>query len=196
MDKEEIESRIRELISHSKIERKIYRGREYLYLLNPITSGTAPIHPNHLNLITNLLINKIRMRDEIDYILTYEAMGIHITTLISDRLRKPFIIARKKKYMADMLEVERGSDNLYIPRDIIDSKIIIVDSIISTGETIINTIKTIAKYRVKVLGIYSFIDRLDKKGSKKIYMEVGIKPYAIVEINVEEYGLDIVRINI
>lgn len=180
----------------SRVEKTYYRGREYLYLFNPITSGVSPIDPNHLSLIADLIGRKIDGIGEFDYILTYEAMGIHIATLIAERFGKPFIIARKKRYTSDMIEVKRRRENLYIPEDVTESKIIIVDSIISTGETIVNTFKALASHGVEVKGIYSFINRIDQGGSRNIYIETGIKPYSIVEVIVKPGDVEVSNINL
>lgn len=123
-------------------------------------------------------------------------MGIHLATFIAERIGKPFIIARKKRFTQDMIEVRRRRENLYIPMDVKDSKIIIVDSIISSGETIISTFKSLEGYGVEIRGIYSFIDRIDQGGSKNIYMETGIKPYSIVQVAVKPDGVEIADINL
>lgn len=183
------------IIRESAVKQVIYRGRKYHYIYNPISTGIYPIEPDILRFIVDTIRDKIKP-DDIDYILTYEAMGIHIATALSLLINKPFIIARKKKYMDDMIEISRETDSLYIPSEVTGKRIIIVDSIISTGRTILETIKTLGKYDVDICGVYVVIERMDQGGGENIYRETGIKIWSMVKIDVKNDKIVVIETNI
>ncbi len=164
-------------------------------MYNPITTGIYPIHPNILGFIADVMSRRIRNLGNIDYILTFEAMGIHIATALSLSINKPFIIARKKRYSEDMIEVDREGDKLYITKEIADKDILIVDSILSTGKTIISTVKTLKNLGVNLKGVYIVVERVDQGGCQAIKKELGLEPWSLVKISVNETGVKIIDIN-
>jgi adenine phosphoribosyltransferase len=129
---------------------------------------------------------------DIDYILTFEAMGIHIGMVLSIKSDTPLIIGRKRRYIDEVIEVNREDDTIYIPEIIKSSRIVIVDSIISTGETILNTIMELRRYDVDIKGIYVVIDRVDQGGVQRILDATGLEVYTMVRIWVDEDGLRLV----
>lgn len=181
---------IREAIESSDIKEVIYRGRKYYYILNPVSTGIPMVKPNLLNAIVNEILTKWRNKN-VDYILTFEAMGIHIGSILSLKTGIPLIIGKKRRYADDMIEIKREKDKLYIPEIVKSSRLIIVDSIISTGKTILETIKELKKYDVDITGIYVVINRIDHGGAEKIYRESGYKVESIVDINVGKEGIKI-----
>ena len=182
------------IIRESAVKQVTYRGRKYYYIYNPISTGIYPIEPDILRLITNTIQAKIKP-DEVDYILTYEAMGIHIATALSLIINKPFVIARKKRYTDDMIEIRRETDSLYIPSEVSGKRIVIVDSIISTGRTILETIKALDKYDVDIRGVYVVIERMDQGGGK-ICREAGVDLWSMVKIDVKNNKVVIVDTDI
>ena len=181
---------IRKVIESSNIEEIVYRGRKYYYILNPICTGIPLVKPELLDAIANEFLLLLRDRN-IDYILTFESMGIHIGTTLSLKLGIPLIIGKKKRYTDDMIEVEREEDKLYISGIVRSSKLIIVDSIISTGKTILETVKELKKHNVDIAGIYVVISRMDYRGAEKVYRETGYKVESIIDVDVEEEGIKI-----
>ncbi len=181
---------IKEAVKSSDVNEVIYRGRKYFYILNPISTGIPVVKPNLLKAITNEFLKRLAGL-KADYILTFEAMGIHIGACLSLKTGIPLVIGKKKRYNDDMIEVRRETDKLYIPKIIESSRVIIVDSIISSGKTIIEVVKRLKKYDVKIIGIYVVINRVDHRGVDRVYRETGYKVNSIVDIDVDEKGVRI-----
>lgn len=185
-------SKIEAIVLSSKVKHVIYRGREYYFIINPISTGVSPIESDVIRIAAEIISKKIDAND-VDYILTFEAMGIHLATAVSLYTGLPIIVARKKRYLDDMIEIQREEDSLYISSEITGSRIVIIDSIVSTGTTIVETIKKLREYDVSVKGIYVVIDRVDQGGSKKILCETGLNIDSIIKIMVEKGEIKLIQ---
>ena len=180
---------IRGIVLGSRINDVTYRGRRYLYIVNEISTGVPIVHPKTLEVIGEWVRMELDKVGEIDYILTFEAMGIHVSSIASIKTGIPFIIAKKKRVLGDMLEVDRGRNKLYIARDIVDSRIVILDSIISTGDTVISTVRALRNHNVDVRKVLAVIDRMDMGGSRRVRELTGIDVESMVKIWVKPDGV-------
>jgi len=185
--------KIIDVVVSSKVRRIIYRGREYFYIYNPISTGIYPVEPDVVDAIADIMSMEMKRLGKIDYILTFEAMGIHIGTALSLKTRIPLLIARKKRYLDEMIEVRRESDSLYLPAAVAGMSIVIVDSILSTGTTILETIKTLKKHGSDIKGVFVAIERKDYNGAERIKEETGIDIWSLVKIRVSDEGVELCR---
>jgi len=185
MDLKEDINKIIDVVKKSEIVTIRYRGRLYNYIINPISTGLSLISPDILKVITRVF-KRIVDFEGADYIFTFEAMGIHIATALSLELNIPVFIARKMDYTGNMIPIYRGegAEPLYIHPEIRGSNVTIIDSIISTGTTIVNAIKTLKPLNVGILDIGVVIERVDKGGVKRVKEETGYDVKSIVKISV------------
>ncbi len=174
--------KIIDIVLSSKVKKILYRGREYYYIYNPISTGIFPIEPEVLEAISDIFLEMMNVSGNIDYILTFEAMGIHIGTALSLKTGIPLLIARKKMFTDDMVEVKREKDSIYLPREAVGVNLVIVDSILSTGTTILETVKVLKRLNTNIRGIFVVIERREHKGSEKIHIETGCRVYSLIKI--------------
>lgn len=113
---------------------------EYQYFVHPVTDGIPLVEPAILEEIANAVVDQVPM-DNIDKILTAEAMGIHLSTAVSLASGVPFVIARKRQYGFDTevavhQETGYGENELYINNIEKGDRLLVLDDVISTGNTL------------------------------------------------------------
>lgn len=112
---------------------------EYQYFVHPITDGIPLVEPSLLEEVADAIVERTDL-EGIDTILTAEAMGIHIATALSLASGIPFVIARKRSYgfsgeVAVHQETGYSESELYINGIDPGDRLLVVDDVISTGNT-------------------------------------------------------------
>lgn len=112
----------------------------YQYFVHPVTDGIPLVEPQILREIADAIV-RVTSLDEIDKILTAEAMGIHLTTAVSLATDVPFVIARKRSYEFDgevAVHQQTGysESELYLNFIDPDDRVLLLDDVYSTGNTL------------------------------------------------------------
>ena len=174
-----------EKFKKSLIESDIVKRGNYNYFVNPLTAGVPEIYPDIIKEICDSIISLVEIKN-VDIILTIESMGIHIASVLSQMTKIPFNIVRKKSQQTpDEIIIKQvtgyGTSNLYmtLPKN---KKVLIVDSVISTGGTLIAVITGLKKLKTDIIDIVCVIERGD--GVKKVKEKTGynIKTLEKIEI--------------
>ncbi len=112
---------------------------------------------------------------EFDKIAAIESRGFIFASAVSYKLKKPFILMRKKnKLPAEKVSVdfqlEYGEATLEIHKDSINNgeKILIIDDLIATGGTAEAGAKLVEMSKGKVAGFIFIINLFDLGGNKKL----------------------------
>ena len=112
---------------------------------------------------------------EFDKIAAIESRGFVFASAVSYKLKKPFILMRKKnKLPAEKISVdfqlEYGKASLEIHKDSINNgeKILIIDDLIATGGTAEAGAKLVGMSNGKVAGFIFIINLFDLGGNKKL----------------------------
>ena len=112
---------------------------------------------------------------EFDKIAAIESRGFVFASAVSYKLKKPFILMRKKnKLPAEKISVdfqlEYGKASLEIHKDSINNgeKILIIDDLIATGGTAEAGAKLVEMSNGKVAGFIFIINLFDLGGNKKL----------------------------
>ena len=120
-------------------------------------------------------IIEISKKLDFDKIAAIESRGFVFASAISYKLKKPFIMMRKKnKLPAEKIsvdfELEYGTATLEMHKDSVDSgeKILIIDDLIATGGTAEAGAKLVEMSNAKVAGFIFIINLFDLGGSKKL----------------------------
>jgi adenine phosphoribosyltransferase len=163
-----------EKFKKSLIESKVVKRGNYQYFVNPLTAGVPEINPEIIKEICDSIISSVEIK-KVDIILTIESMGIHIASVLSQMTGIPFNIVRKKSQQtADEIILKQltgyGTSNLYMTLSK-NKKVLIVDSVISTGGTLIAIIDGLKKLNADIIDIICVIERGD--GVKKVKEKTG-----------------------
>ena len=120
-------------------------------------------------------IIEISKKLDFDKIAAIESRGFVFASAISYKLKKPFIMMRKKnKLPAEKIsvdfELEYGTATLEMHKDSVDSKekILIIDDLIATGGTAEAGAKLVEMSNAKVAGFIFIINLFDLGGNKKL----------------------------
>ena len=112
---------------------------------------------------------------DFDKIAAIESRGFVFASAISYKLKKPFIMMRKKnKLPAEKIsvdfELEYGTATLEMHKDSVDSgeKILIIDDLIATGGTAEAGAKLVEMSNAKVAGFIFIINLFDLGGNQKL----------------------------
>ena len=171
----------------SLIESNIVKRKDYNYFVNPLTAGVPEIKPEIIKEICEEIKSLIQPHN-IDIILTIESMGIHITSVLSQMTNIPFNIVRKKsQHTKDEITLKQitgySTTNLYmtIPKN---KKVLIIDSVISTGGTLIAVINGLKKLNTEIIDIICVIERGD--GAKKVKQKTGYNVKTLQKITIKD----------
>ena len=86
------------ILKKSLIEAPVVKKEDYFYVVHPITDGVPEISPTLLKEVVNEIKKIMKDCDKIDKIVTMEAMGIPLASLLSIEIGIPFVIIRKRRY--------------------------------------------------------------------------------------------------
>jgi adenine phosphoribosyltransferase len=165
-------------------------------------SERFPLHAKTLREGASALIGVTDV-EEADKIIVPEAMGFHIGGVLSAITGKPFIpIAREtgkmRRYVDDVSGRELGErisiykstgyevTEMFVYGLKPGDKVILIDTIISTGGTGIGIIKGLRKEGIKVLDFAAYVMKVDYHGGEKIEKETGIEPKSLINLSIKD----------
>lgn len=169
---------------------KVIKINGYNYIINPLSSGIPGIKP--IILWNSVLeIFKIADLNDIDFILTPEAMGIHIAAVLSLVTGIPFIVIRKTRYKlkGEIQIVKRtgyAESKMYIYGLKAGDKVFLVDSIIATGGTFSAIIKELKANKVTIQDAMAVIERVELRGVERVERETGYKVKTLIKVRLKD----------
>jgi len=174
----------------------IVKRGEYSYFQHPLTDGAPAIDPNLLRDICVHIIQTTNL--DVDLILTMEAMGIHIATMLSALTNIPFNIIRKKPcYLPHEVTIDQstgyGKGKMYLNSIQKGQKILIIDAVISTGGTLIGVLDALKKIGATVSDIICVIER--GNGKKQVKKHTGFDVKTLITLQVDDTGVTIQKKN-
>ena len=177
-------SRLKESIQTAPI---ISKG-SYAYLIHPLFDGFPFIDPSLLEEVAVELKELISSYLPFDRIITVEAMGIPIATLLSQHLDIPLTIIRKRHYgiqneICIQQETGYSTTNLYVNGIQEDESLIFVDDIISTGGTFTAIAQALKKRNTLKAGFF-----IINKGTKiqEIIKKTEIPLHSLLHISIQD----------
>jgi adenine phosphoribosyltransferase len=167
--------------------------KDYRYFVHPLSDGIRSIEPEILLAFSRTVSSIIRTREDIDLLITAEAMGIPITTTVSLETGIPFSIVRKRRYgINGELQVHQStgysSSDLFLNIPSGTGSIVVIDDVLSTG----GTLKAISKgIRETEASIDCSILLFNKMSSKKneLERELGFPIITILDIEMMGEGV-------
>jgi adenine phosphoribosyltransferase len=185
-----------EHLKQSLYDSPIIKKGEYYYVIHPITDGVPMITPELLKEVTDVMKKEIKTVGKIDRIVTMEAMGIPLASVLSLELGVPFTIIRKREYgLPGEVSVEQvtgySKSKLYINGLKKGDHVVIVDDVLSTGGTLRAVLTVLERIGVIVKGVYIAIDKGECK--EEICSSFRVKLFSVIQIAVPHGELTIIR---
>lgn len=165
----------------------VVKRNGYVYFIHPLTDTIPPIKPELLGEICDAII---RIADvDVDVIVTMEAMGIHIASVLSQKTGLPFNVVRKRQYWLPgevVLDQETGYSRgtMFINGIKPGDRVLVVDAVISTGGTLTAVLNGLKRTGVSIRDVVCVIERGD--GAKAVREKTGFKVKTLVKIEVDE----------
>ncbi len=156
----------------------IVKKGEYNYVVHPITDGIPYIEPELLEEVVERMLKIGNFN--VDRIITAEAMGIPIASLLSVKTGIPFTIIRKRSYgLEGEISVEQvtgySKSKLFINGIEPDSHVIFVDDVLSTGGTLVAVIQALRETGAHLREILIAVDKSENREALEAVVGVPIK---------------------
>jgi len=181
----------------------VVKMAKYEYFVNPTQGVRPPLKPNLLREISGRIVDTTDFN--VDRILTIEAMGIHVSALVSTMTNVPIIIARKKKFnLPGEIEIQvkksyrkiAGKVQLqkfYINSVKMGDRVVIIDDVMSTGGTVEGVVKGLIGAGVIVKDIIVVMNR--GKGPQMVKKETGLTVRTLADVEIKNGKVHILRID-
>ena len=152
------------LLRKSIEEAPIIKKGDYNYVIHPITDGVPEIKPDLLSEVVTAMEKHLAKEQPFDRIVTIEAMGIPLATLLSVKIDTPFTIIRKREYgLPGEISVQQttgySKSTLFINGVKKGEKVVIVDDVLSTGGTLKAVLSSLKKMGVIVKAVVIAINK-------------------------------------
>jgi len=164
---------------------------EYRYLVNPVTEGIPPAPPELLEWIADVIDGIASTK--VDKVVTFEALGIPYATLLAQRRKKPLAIIRKRDFGSPenltakvpyASGFETGTYFVYGVNK--GERIILLDDMVSTGGSLIPTIKALRRKGVRVEDSLAVCEKPRYGGSSEVRRRTGLRVKTLFRL--EERG--------
>ena len=140
----------------------VWRG-DYPYFIHPLTDGVPRQTSELLSATRDLLLHRIDW-NEVDLILSVEAMGLPLASVLSVATGIPTVVARKRSYG---LEGERIIDQstgyskgeIWINDVSPGERVLVVDDVISTGGTMEPVLSALIEMGVELSGVWTIFEK-------------------------------------
>jgi adenine phosphoribosyltransferase len=177
---------VRSLLHESLEDVPIVDKGDYKYFVHPLTDGASMIDPLLLEEVT---LEMMKSTDfDCDKIVTVEAMGIPLATLLSHKTRKPFVIIRKRQYGLPgevVIEASTGysMNRLFVNGLVSGDRVVIVDDVLSTGGTLVQTVRTLRDCGIEICHIHVIFNKHER--IREIEEAVGLPINVLLNVKVE-----------
>ncbi len=177
------------LLKKSLKEAPIVKRGKYSYVIHPLTDGIPKIQPELLEEVTDNLACVLNDLKPFDRIVTMEAMGIPLASVLCLKMNIPFTIIRKRSYGLSTecpLKQVTGysTSTLFINGLKEGDSIVIVDDVLSTGGTLRSVLQTLQQINVRVKGVFVVVDK--GINAAKISKETGVPVHALITISITD----------
>jgi adenine/guanine phosphoribosyltransferase-like PRPP-binding protein len=180
LDSEKIKKQIEQKIRNS---RRINYGT-YKYFVWPY-KGIEPIDPEEIGFLVDSLEKKIPA--DTDLVFTLQTDGEILALPLAFKMRKPLMIARDYKYeMEDPMIITQHTRywtrNLYCERVPQRSRVVIVEALISTGNTVVEVVRQVKDCGAEVVKVVSAVSKTDYGGEKAIKNATNLTPEVLMRV--------------
>ena len=173
-------------LRESLLDTPVVEKEGYHYFVHPISDGVPMLEPSLLREVVIKIIRKADLED-VDKIVTPQAMGIHISTAVSLMTDIPLVVVRKRSYGLDgevSLSKDTGysEDEMYINDVFEGDRVLILDDVLSTGGTLKGITSALDDIGADISDIVCVIKKAD--GKNKV-ADAGYEPKTLINVVVE-----------
>ena len=166
------------------------QDRVYDYIVNPLSSGVPQI-PAQALWGCGYEVARAMDIEGADKIMAPEAMGFHIATAVSMVTGLPILMIRKRPYFlpkeAKVIKKTGYEESvMYINGVEQGERVLLVDSIIATGGTLLAIIRCLQEMGITVQDAAVVIERKGLGGVEKIWRETGVKVKTLLKVDLVE----------
>jgi adenine phosphoribosyltransferase len=168
----------------------------YSYLISPFESILHPVPPELLTEIASTSIRLDVMRD-IDLILCFEAMSMHLGTALSMMTGIPMHIARKKLHEVEPRSEYTVSNNYqettyYLYGSFSNAHVLLVDDIATTGNTLTGATLALRRIGAHVVRALIVVGRGDQY--THALQSIGVDFTVLSRVDVKDGKIEILEI--
>ena len=191
------ESEALQKLQKSVVEAPVVWRGDYPYFIHPLTDG-VPRQTSDLLLATrDLLLHRIDW-NKVDLILSVEAMGLPLASVLSVATGIPTVVARKRSYG---LEGERIIDQstgyskgeIWINDVNPGERVLVVDDVISTGGTMEPVLNALIDMGVELSGVWTIFEK--DRGMKNLIDKYGWPLHSLVRIEMVDGVVNVLPSN-
>ncbi len=191
------ESEALQKIQNSVLEAPVVWRGDYPYFIHPLTDGVPRQTSDLLSATRDLLLHRVDW-DEVDLILSVEAMGLPLASVLSVATGIPTVVARKRSYG---LEGERIIDQstgyskgeIWINDVNPGERVLVVDDVISTGGTMEPVIDALIDMGVKLSGVWTIFEK--DRGMQNLIDKHGWPLHSLVRIEMVDGVVNVLPSN-
>lgn len=175
-----------EKLKESVSQCRVIAVGDYHYFIHPVTDGIPFMDPELLREVTDEIL---RIGDfDCDYIITPEAMGIHLVVPVSLRLGIPYNVIRKRKYdLPGEIDIAQctgySNTRMFINGLKKGDRIVIIDDVLSTGGTMRAMIGALRDtIGCRIVDIIVVFEKTERKTD--LEKEFGIRIKSLLKVNI------------
>jgi len=168
----------------------------YSYLIHPVSNCVPALDPELLREIVVRIIRKAKLED-VDKIVTPEAMGIHLSTAVSLMTDIPLVVIRKRQYgLAGEVSLAKSTgyseSEMYINDVAAGDRVLLLDDLISTGGTMRAIVQALDDIGCEIVDI---VIAIRKAGSESALAAIDHPVKTLIDIEVSDGEVRIVDEN-
>lgn len=191
------ESEALQKLQNSVLEAPVVWRGDYPYFIHPLTDGVPRQTSDLLSATRDLLLHRVDW-DEVDLILSVEAMGLPLASVLSVATGIPTVVARKRSYG---LEGERIIDQstgyskgeIWINDVNPGERVLVVDDVISTGGTMEPVVDALIDMGVKLSGVWTIFEK--DRGMQNLIDKHGWPLHSLVRIEMVDGVVNVLPSN-
>ncbi len=163
----------------------IVKKGDYDYFVHPITDGIPKMDPEMLEEVISEIIEVGNM--DCEKIVAAEAMAIPLSVALSLRIRKPYVVIRKRRYnLPGEVSVEQvtgySKSSMFVNGIYKGDRVLIVDDVLSTGGTLRAVVQALKNIGAEIVDTVIVFNKHENK--KELEDELGMEIKTLLDVEV------------